>query len=63
MKEKKVSSVSIIGGTDGATSILSLKKRLTLWQKIQKKRFQIRKLWVEKRITAESHPIEDVYKY
>lgn len=56
--------VSIIGGADGPTSIFIVgEKKQTFPQKIQKKRFQLRKLWFEKHITAESHSIEDVCKY
>lgn len=64
MKEKKASNVSIIGEADGPTSVFILgKKKPTVRQKIQKKRFQLKKLWNEKRITAENHPLEDVCKY
>lgn len=54
-----------IGGTDGPTSyfILSRDKKLTIKQKIQKFRFNMRKVWIEKHISAKGHTIEEVCQY
>ena len=53
---KKARSVNVISGADGPTSyfVLSRDRKLTLKQKAQKLRFNMRKAWIEKRISANS---------
>ena len=62
---KKARSVNVISGADGPISyfILSRDRKLTLKQKAQKLRFNMRKAWIEKRISANSHSIEEVCQY
>lgn len=62
---KKARSVNVISGADGPTSyfVLSRDRKLTLKQKIQKLRFHMRKSWIEKRISANSHSLEEVCQY
>lgn len=58
-------SNNIIGKADGATSyfVLSRNNKLTLKQKIQKTRFQLRKKWIEKHISANGHTLDEVCQY
>ena len=62
---KKAQSVNVISGADGPTSyfVLSRDRKLTLKQKAQKLRFRLRKAWIEKRIFANSHSLEEVCQY
>ena len=54
-----------IGKPDGPTSyfILSRDSKLTLKQKIQKTRFQLKKKWIEKHISAGGHTMDEVCQY
>ncbi|MBR3602121.1 MAG: hypothetical protein IKL49_07355 [Lachnospiraceae bacterium] len=58
-------SNNIIGKANGATSyfVLSRNNKLTLKQKIQKTRFQLRKKWIEKHISANGHTLDEVCQY
>ena len=58
-------SNNIIGKANGATSyfVLSRNNKLTLKQKIQKTRFQLRKKWIEKHISANGHTLDEVCLY
>jgi hypothetical protein len=58
--------IGVIGGSDGSTSVFVLKNdkgHLTIKQKIYKFRYNIRKAWVEKRIKAEPHSMDEVIEY
>ena len=62
---KCANSNTIIGGADGPTSIAIIKKnqKLTLKQKIQKFKHNIKKAHVERTIKAESHTLDEVMNY
>ena len=61
----KTKSTNIIGKPDGPTSyfVLSRDKKLTLKQRMQKVRFQLRKKWVEKHISSGAHTMDEVCQY
>jgi len=58
-------NVTTIKGVDGPTSVfmLSKPKKLTPGQWMQKKKYSIRKKWVEKHIGTEHHSIAEVCEY
>ena len=58
-------SNNIFGKANGATSyfVLSRNNKLTLKQKIQKTRFQLRKKCIEKHISAGGHTLDEVCQY
>ena len=64
-QRKKAQSKSNIGKPDGPTSyfVLSRNQKLTLKQKMQKFRFQLRKKWIEKHISANGHTMDEVCQY
>ncbi len=62
--EKSAGSVSIIGGSDGPTSIfLAGRSKRTLKQKIQKQLFSLRKRWCALWIKPGGHSMEEVVAY
>lgn len=63
--DKTAMEPPMIGGEDGPTSVfvLSKPKKLTLKQRIQKKRYSIRKKRIEKHIGTENHSITEVCEY
>ena len=63
--EKTAGSVSIIGGSDGPTSVFVLgkSKKKTLKQKWQRKCFQHRKKHWERKIKPGTHTMDEVAKY
>lgn len=66
MSKKKASSVSIIGGADGPTSIFLIGgkgSKRTLKQKIQKELFTLRKRHIAKSLKANPHTMEQVIEY
>lgn len=66
MSRKKASSVSIIGGADGPTSIFlagGKGSKRTLKQKIQKELFTLRKRHIAKSLQANPHTMEQVTEY
>ncbi len=62
---KKASAATIIGGSDGPTSVFVLKKnpKLTLWQKIEKSKYKLKRAYVERTLKAESHSMDEVMDY
>ncbi len=60
--KKSASAVSVIGGADGPTSVFLLKKnaKLTLRQKIQKTKNKIKRFYVGKTLSCESHSLDEV---
>lgn len=66
MGKKKASSVSIIGGADGPTSIFLIGEtgvKRTLKQKIQQELFTLRKRHIAKSLKADPHTMEQVIEY
>ena len=64
MFKRSTRGADIIGSTGGPTSIFFCgKKKLTFWQRLQKKRFELRKKRMEKHITDANHTIEEVCEY
>lgn len=63
--KKSVNAVSVIGGADGPTSIFLMKKnaKLTLRQKMQRTKNKIRRFYVEKTLSCESHSLDEVMEY
>lgn len=63
--KKNTSAVSVIGGADGPTSVFIAKKshKRTLRQKLDRLMYQIRKTYVEKTLTSESHSMDEVMEY
>ena len=63
--KKIASAVSVIGGTDGPTSVFLLKKnaKLTLRQKIQRTKNKINRFYVGKTLSCESHSLDEVMGY
>ena len=63
--EKSANSVSVIGGADGPTSIFLLKKnaKLTLRHKIQRTKKKIKRFYVGKTLSCESHGLDEVMEY
>ena len=62
---KCASSTAIIGGSDGPTSVLLLKRnpKLTLRQKIHKWKYNIKRAYVEKTLKPGSHSMDEVMDY
>lgn len=56
---------AIIGGSDGPTVVAVIKKnsKLTLRQKIEKFRYKIKRVYVERTIKANSHTLDEVMDY
>lgn len=63
--EKSASAVSVIRGADGPTSVFLLKKnaKLTLRQKIQRTKNKIKRFYVGKPLSCESHGLDEVMEY
>lgn len=63
--KKSSSAVSVIGGADGPTAIFIAKKplKLTLRQKAERLKHQIKRKYVEKTLTCESHSMDEVFDY
>lgn len=62
--EKSSSAVSVIGGADGPTSIFFKKNaKLTLKQKIQREKNKIKRFYVDKTLSCESHSLDEVIEY
>lgn len=64
-KRKSAQAVSTITGADGATAVFILSKsnKITLKQWMQKKKYAIKKKWVEKHISSKSHSMTEVCEY
>lgn len=62
---KKSESFSIIGGSDGPTSVFILggHQKLNIKQRVQKKVFQLRKKWYALWIKPEAHTMDEVICY
>ena len=62
---KCASATTIIGGSDGPTSVAIIKRnpKLTLKQKLQKSIYNIKKFYVEKSIKADGHTLDEVMDY
>ena len=57
--KKSSSAVSVIGGADGPTSIFFKKNaKLTLKQKIQRAKNKIKRFYVDKTLSCESHSLD-----
>lgn len=63
--KKCASAVSVIGGADGPTSVFLLKRnqKLTVRQKLQRFKYNIKKAYVEKTLKAEAHSLDEVMTY
>ena len=63
--EKNTSAVSVIGGADGPTSVFLLKRnpKLTLRQKLQRFKYNIKRAYVEKTLKAGGHTLDEVMAY
>lgn len=63
--KKSASAVSVIGGADGPTSVFLLKKnaKLTLRHKIQITKNKIKRFYVGKTLSCESHGLDEVMDY
>lgn len=62
--KKSSSAVSVIGGADGPTSIFFKKNaKLTLKQKIQREKNKIKRFYVDKTLSCESHSLDEVIEY
>jgi len=62
---KNASAVATIGGTDGPTSVFVIKRnqKLTWKQKLQKFRNRLKRAYVAKTLTTESHTMDEVMEY
>ena len=62
---KKAKSVDMIGKPDGPTSywVIDRNRKVTFKQKIQKLRFDLKKKWIEKHISANGHTLDEVCRY
>ena len=62
---KNASAVSVIGGADGPTAIGLIKRnaKLTIKQKLQKLRYQIRRAYVERTLKPGAHTMDEVMAY
>ena len=62
---KGASSTTMIGGADGPTAVLVLKKnaKLTFKQKIEKLKYKIKRSYVERTLKANSHSMDEVMNY
>ena len=66
MSRKRVSATTIIGGSDGPTSIFLVGNKggkLSLRQKFERECFEVRKKRVEKSIKADAHTMDEVSEY
>ena len=65
MKEKSKSSVSIIGGADGPTSVFLVGRsgKRPLKERIRQYIYKYRRKRIEKRISAGTHTLEEVVSY
>lgn len=63
--KKSASAVSIIGGADGPTSVFLLKRnpKLTVRQKLQRFKYNMKKAYVEKILKAGGHTLDEVMVY
>lgn len=62
--ETSSGSVSVIGGSDGPTSIfLAGKRKKTIRQRVEKRLFQLRKTWFSLGIRPNAHSMDEVIKY
>ena len=62
--KKSASAVSVIGGADGPTSIFFKKNaKLTLKQKIQRAKNKIKRFYVDKTLSCESHSLDEVIEW
>lgn len=62
--KKSASAVSVIGGADGPSSIFFKKNaKLTLKQKIQRAKNKIKRFYVDKTLSCESHSLDEVIEY
>lgn len=63
--KKNASAVSVIGGADGPTSVFLLKRnpKLTLRQKLQRFKYNIKRAYVEKTLKAGGHTLDEVMEY
>lgn len=63
--KKNAKAVSVIGGTDGPTSVFIAKKpiKLTLRQKLEKLKYKIKRTYAKKTLKCESHSIDEVCEY
>lgn len=63
--KKSASAVSIIGGADGPTSVFLLKRnpKLTVRQKLQRFKYNMKKAYVEKTLKAGGHTLDEVMVY
>lgn len=62
---KSASAVSVIGGADGPTSVFLLKRdqKLTLRQKMQRIKYNIKRTYVEKTLKSGGHTLDEVMTY
>ena len=62
-KEKR--AVSVISGADGPTSVFFVKKnsKMTLRQKVERIKYKIKRTYVEKTLTTQSHNLDEVMEY
>lgn len=62
---KSASAVSVIGGADGPTSVFILKKnaKLTLRQKMERIKNKIKRFYVGKTLSCDSHSMDEVMEY
>ena len=66
MRRKRVSATTIIGGSDGPTSIFLVGNKggeLSLRQKFERECYEVRKKRVEKSIKADAHTMDEVSEY
>lgn len=63
--KKNASAVSVIGGADGPTSVFFVKRNqnLTLRQKLQRFKYNMKKAHVEKTLKAGAHTLDEVMEY
>lgn len=63
--KKNASAVSLIGGADGPTSVCLLKRnpKLTLRQRLQRFKYNMRKSFVEKTLKSDGHTMDEVMQY
>ena len=62
---KRASAATMIGGADGPTSVVVIKKnpKLTLRQKIEKFKYKMKRAYVERTLKAKSHSMDEVMEY
>ena len=66
MRRKRVSATTIIGGSDGPTSIFLVGNKggkLSLRQKFERECYEVRKKRVRKSIKADAHTMDEVSEY